>query len=212
MTRDKPIYWYNIVEDALASMEMLSEQVPQVITKPYCWKWAIIAMHSTLQAFMAIALAGSNNYLVIREKHQKHWIKFHEDLREGHKPQAKLMELESMPLLYERIKNVEMMGRYVDSKPFTPNEYQDRFVKLLHDHRSDLTHFMPTLSLGLYPRDLALILQQCFGIVKFLAFESENMNWHHYEPNVLKRVTELMQKNELQINNILKELQQLGKF
>jgi hypothetical protein len=206
MTQEEPIYWYDIVEDALASLEMLSEQVYQVITKPYCWKWSIIAMHSTLQAFMGIALAGSNNYLVIRERHQKHWIKLHEDLRKGQEPEAKVMELEAMPLLYERIKDVEMMGRYIDSKPFTPNEYQDKCVQLLHDHRSALTHFMPTLSLGLYPRDLAFILQQCLGIVKFLAFESENMNWYHYEPEVLGRVTELIHKTELQINNILKEL------
>ena len=46
--------------DAVFSLQLVSELLEKTEANPQYWKWVIIALHSSLQGFMVLALKGSD--------------------------------------------------------------------------------------------------------------------------------------------------------
>jgi hypothetical protein len=62
----------------VSAFETLSDDLHRVITDPYRWKWAILAMHSGLQGTMVLALQGSHGLHVLKPEDVTRWLEAHE--------------------------------------------------------------------------------------------------------------------------------------
>lgn len=72
--------------EGVRALEMTVEQLRLVPQDPYRWKWAIIALHNALQAFLVHAVSGSALIEAMTEKFQRRWHEAYERgeiLREG---------------------------------------------------------------------------------------------------------------------------------
>jgi hypothetical protein len=155
--------------DAVCSLELLAEHLPRVISVPHHWKWVILALHNSLQAFMVLALRGTNSLNVLAEKSAVDWSEAYEA---GRAPR-KLPKLDEFLGLYPKIKS-DAMDLRGDSRRFVPGTTQDESVWKLNVFRNDFVHYVPALSL-LDMRIWAAMVLDIVPIVEFLAFESNNI-------------------------------------
>lgn len=159
-------------QEAVFALEMVSEQLHRVIESSYQWKWVIIALHSTLQGFMVLALQGTNGLNPLRNKCAREWMAAYER-GDGTFPER---QLDNFLNLYKKIKS-DRMKMYVNSQPFKPRATQTRSVKMLNRLRNDFIHFVPK-GWSLEISSLPQIMQDCIDIISFLAFECGNIIWH----------------------------------
>jgi hypothetical protein len=159
-------------QEAVISLEVVSDQLPKVITNNHHWKWVIVSLHNALQGFMVLALTGTNGLNTLTEKCAKEWLASH-DHGERTSPDRKL---DSFLNLYKKIQSDDYMGIYNISVSYKPKLSQERNVKKLNALRNEFIHFVPQgwmLELG----DLPQIVEDCLDIIYFLAFECGNVSW-----------------------------------
>jgi hypothetical protein len=155
-------------EEAISGLEMLAEICPTLTADSYRWKWAILAVHNSLQGFMVLALRHGNNLAVLRPNIAQKWL---EARREGGKYPDERMD--PFPNLYGKIKS-DLMLCYVNGKKFAATSDHDRAVEDLNNLRNDFIHFVPkgwSIELAGLP-DICLT---CLEVVEFLGWESGNV-------------------------------------
>jgi len=64
----------NAAEESVSALEMASQSLSNVKKDLYQWKWAIPAIHSSLQGFMVMALEGSNGLNCLKDKVADEWL------------------------------------------------------------------------------------------------------------------------------------------
>jgi len=170
-------------QDAILSLELVTEHLPRVVTNAHHWKWVVIALHSALQGFMVLALQGTNALNVLTKKTAKEWMEAYES-RDSSYPEPKL---DWFPNLYSKVKS-KCMKMYVDSRPLTPTESQDQSIDALLKRRNDFIHFVPS-SWSLDVSEWPQMVIDVVTVIEFLAFESGNVFWH--EETLKERVRAL---------------------
>jgi hypothetical protein len=158
--------------DAICSLEVLADHLPKVITTPYQWKWAILAVHNALQGFMVLALKGTRTLNVLSERSAKQWIAFYESGKMPTDPQY----LDYFMPLFDKIQSEAMLLRN-DSRRYEPMHGEQDSVRRINAVRNEFAHYIPASSLydmGRWSRDVELIIP----IIEFLAFESHNITLH----------------------------------
>lgn len=159
----------------------------------YNWKWFIISLHNSLQAFMVIALKGSNSLSVMKPEHAKKWLLAYETGNQF--PNAKLNYFSE---LFNKIKSNEM-SLFTNSKVFTSTDSIDESVRELNELRNRFIHFMPmgwSLSiLGLPDLGLDIVT-----ILKFLVSESGNI--YFYEEGTMEQTEHLLEDLSYKLNVI----------
>lgn len=60
--------------EAVSSLEMVANTLKNVENDWYQWKWAILALHNSLQGFMVLALRGSNGLNCLRDDIAEKWL------------------------------------------------------------------------------------------------------------------------------------------
>jgi hypothetical protein len=171
---------YNEERDAICSLELLAEHLPRVVTVPHHWKWVLLALHSSLQGFMVLSLQGTNALNVLTKASAEEWLEAYESKQISDRPP----KLDAFMGLYSKIKSDAMDFR-TDSKPFTPGTTQDESVRRLNTDRNDFVHFVPSSAI-LDMRKWAEIILDVIPIIEFLAFRSNNVEFH--EPGARERV------------------------
>ena len=58
----------DVIEDVLASLDLLALVLPLTGKQPFLWKWAIIAAHSSFQGAMACVHGGASGVPVPEEE------------------------------------------------------------------------------------------------------------------------------------------------
>ena len=145
--------------EAFKSLEKLSETLSLIEDDIYQWKWAIIFIHNSMQAFMTLALESTYRVNVIRHKEKK-----------TGEITIYLLEFEE---LYKRIKKDKYMKQVVNSKTFAPTEEQNKAIKDLCSFRNDFVHYVPkfwSIQLLRFPEMFLSVM----SIIEFLIFESGN--------------------------------------
>jgi len=161
--------------DAMASLEILVEILPKVITAPHQWKWAVLSLHAALQGFMVLALQGTNDLDVLRKDHAIAWMEFYEGKKDLEKP----LKLDYFDELYKKIKS-DVMLKLTHSKKFEPSPSQDESVRRLQSERNNLAHYVPATSL-LDVRVWVELILDVIPIIEFLVFESNNVSFYEEE-------------------------------
>ena len=158
-------------QDAVASLEAAQEFCVRVLIDKNQWKWLLIAAHSCVQGFMAIALDHGNGLLVMRDDIRKKWLKALETDR-----QFPIEKMDYFLSLYEKVKSDSVCG-YVESKKFVAEESHDYSMSKLNELRNDYIHFGPK-GWSIELTGLPSVVLNCIEVAKFLAFDSFNTIWH----------------------------------
>lgn len=92
-------------QEAVLALEMVKERLSRVAEEPYHWKWVILALHSSLQGFMVLALRGSDRLNALTNHSAKQWI---EAYRIGD-DQLQKPKLDTFLNLYEKIQSGQII-------------------------------------------------------------------------------------------------------
>lgn len=177
--------------DAVASLEGAQEFAHRVPADERYWKWLLIAMHSAVQGFMALALEQGNALLVMKEELTAKWLKAHET--GGPYPENRMDFFLS---LYEKVKS-DVVCRYVHSKRFVPGPSHDYSMGKLNELRNDFIHFFPkgwSIQLAGLPK----VCIDCLDVAQFLGWESMTILWHNPSLNERGREASAQLRAELE--------------
>lgn len=160
----------NLWVDAVNSVESAQTFCARVTLDDLSWKWVLMAVHSAVQGFMALALDRGNALLVMKDRVAEKWLEAHR--------QATPCPLEQMDFfsLYEKVKT-DVVARYVDSRRFIPGPSHDDSMKRLNELRNGFVHFMPKVW-AIELAGLPAICLDCLEVARFLAWESGTILWH----------------------------------
>ena len=115
----------DVIEDVLASLDLLALVLPLTGKQPFLWKWAIITAHSSFQGAMACVLGGASGVPVPEE--------------EGETP-APREWLGDFEILLKRVQT----NSFTDEEPLNPTAAQlDDINKLHNEFRNNFEHFAP---------------------------------------------------------------------
>ncbi len=184
--------------EAINSLQMVAEQVERVAEDFHSLKWVIIALHNAVQGFMVLALHKGNNFFVIKDHTTKHYY----DYITGQRSDEPINPLDNFLNLYSKIKNPDLMQRWVNGQPFSPGNSHDYSMEMLNDERNDFIHFLPK-SRSIEISGLPQMVQDCMDIIKFLSFDSQNMIWHDEKQEIVVR--ELIDHIETVILPLIKD-------
>ncbi len=65
----------NHFDEAVSAIEAVADFSASVVADPYRWKWVVVAVHGTVQAFMILALHRGNGLLAMPDKRRDEWLK-----------------------------------------------------------------------------------------------------------------------------------------
>ena len=170
----------------ITSLEILLHCLKTVKAKEAYWQWLYISLHSAVQAFMVLALTGSNSLQTYRNKDAELWVNNY-DSRLDPPP----LNLDSFLNLYGKTKS-ERMKFYVHSREFIPSGTQDQSMERLNDLRNDFIHYQSDVS-SIWLESFGYpIVNDCLDYIEFLAFQSNNFIWEkeHYKTETERLLTE----------------------
>ncbi len=195
------IFTNDALSDSIYSLKMVSHFLAKVWEESQSWKWVIIALHNSLQGFMACAIRGSDGVAAIKDRtrdrrHIKGYLKLTE---------TKLPKLLDFMDLYERIKDPEVMCRMCGSKEFQASDSHDRLVDLLNEVRNELTHYFPNLHMMSDVADWLPMIRGSAEIIEFLCFQSDNF-FMPANDDRLRPVREVLEEIRKQVDLIQAEM------
>ncbi len=180
------------IEESLKSLKMASYFLGKTEEDKYHWKWMLVALHNSLQGFMACSLNSGDGMLALKDRVAEKW----RAAEKNGQPLPK-EELDTFLNLYKKI-NSNKMPLSANSKPFNPRSRQNQSVRKLNRLRNHFIHFSPK-SWSLELNDLPKISQDCIQVIKFLAFKSGK----------IESSKELKHELSNEINDILSKLTRL---
>lgn len=157
--------------DTVSSLEAANDFALQAMTDERYWKWLLIAQHSAVQGFMALALEQGNALLVMRDDVRRKWFQAHEKGTEY--PDDRMDYFLS---LYDKVKS-DVVCLYVGSKKFVPGTSHDYSMAKLNELRNDFIHFMPK-AWAIELAGLAKVCLDALDVAHFLGWESMTIIWH----------------------------------
>jgi hypothetical protein len=186
----------NELKDAVFSLTLVNDCLAKVFQDHLYWKWVFIALHNSLQSFMVTALSPftpddvmkdartahsfcltCRQEIYVSTKGQSPWDAWQAWSKDPSGPKPDSPRLFPFLDLYKRIKKPIYMERLVGARAFQPSGTQTQSVKRLNNEmRNDFTHFMPMTKLRPV-EDFLLVVKDVTGIVSFLAFDSETIDW-----------------------------------
>ena len=144
----------------------------------------MLVLHQAAQGFMVCALTGSDGTRPLNHK-KKEVKEYVAALRSisvtGQYPEMPQKALDSFMNLYRKVKSRQMMRQFTTSREFlAPSVDFDRSVCMLNDLRNEFQHFTP----GKWSIEVAVFVdpaRAAFELIKFLAFDSQNIVWRKYD-------------------------------
>lgn len=170
MVHIKHVTWLTIngIQEAHKSLKMANLFLAHTDEDKYFWKWMLVALHNSLQGFMASSLKGEDGLTPMKEKVAQKWI---EAYKNG-KPLPR-EELDTFLNLYKKIKSERMLVTAA-SKQFIPRGKQDRSIRKLNRLRNHFVHYTPK-SWSLEVNELPEISRDCLHVIRFLVQKSGNI-------------------------------------
>jgi hypothetical protein len=199
-----PCFRSNPLTDAVSSLRFASELLEKAATDPMYWKWEVIAIHNSVQGFMACALSGSDGVAVIKDEHKDRRLiqKYLSD------------ELDELPhmldflKLYQRIKDSRYMCQLDGAERFRATNDIDRQMKLLVKYRNTCIHYFLKLSISWCLGALIRMIRASTDVIEFLCFQSENICWIDQEGleqkarEALSQIRKRLEFIETQLSNL----------
>lgn len=164
----------NEENEAFQSLVMSNEQLLLVDADSYRWKWAIIALHNSLQNFMTIALSNGNILSTLKADSAK-TLSAYWETRDMEPDYPDKLLLDVFPSLYSKIKS-DAMKVYVNSRSFIATADIDLSVARLNSLRNSFIHYIPR-HLILELDGLPKIAFDALAVIEFLLVSSGNVRF-----------------------------------
>ena len=159
-------------KDAARALEMLHVQLISAVIDPYSWKWVIVTLHHTLQAFVIASLAERESGEERRVTHPAMSVHYR-DATSYEEPRS-----EYLSELYQRMK--QEMG-------FQPAPEIDRDLARMVECRDVFVQAIPS-SWRLRVNEMPRATQNCLRIVEFLGWSPGHIRWQRENLADLARV------------------------
>ena len=171
--------WLQINErsEAIKSLHKTHQFLLETHEDAYNWKWVMIALHNSTQAFMVLALMGTASLNVCKNRRE-----FVEAMNSGN--ERPKLSMENFLHLYRGIKSTDRMNQNIYSKTFSASKETDYHMETLNEFRNTFIHFKPcNWSLGISTSpDLA---NSVLDVIEFLVLGSGNVRF--YDDDELKK-------------------------
>lgn len=161
----------DVANEAVSALEIVSESVTNAKSDTYRWKWAVVALHNSVQGFMVLSLHGGNGLAALEDTVAAEWLVAYRN--NGPYPKERLDGYEN---LYKKVKGDRMMI-YCHSKKFVPAGTQGRSIKRLKRLRDEFIHFVPK-GWCLEVSGLPALFTDCLDFIDFLGWDCGNVIWH----------------------------------
>ena len=164
-------------KEAFKSLEKLDEILSLIPTDVYQWKWALIVLHNCAQAFMVLALEGTNQVEVV--KNRKEYAECLNKLSQGEemddemKKKLSSTQLDYFLNLYSKIKDTNNTPFLWRKNEFQSTDEQDDAMALLNEYRNEFIHFSP----GSWGIELSGIPRICASAMDVIRFMINNGNF-----------------------------------
>ncbi len=156
--------------EAVKSLHKVHQFIKETHQDTYNWKWVIIALHNSAQAFMVLALEGTALLNVCRNRR-----KIFEAIQSNEKLPDPYMQY--FINFYEDIKSPDRMNMYCDSSAFSGSKEADNAMKRLNEFRNQFIHFLP----GVWSLEISELPELCnsvLSVIEFLIFNSGNVRFY----------------------------------
>ena len=180
--------------EAIRSLYKTHQFILETRQDIYNWKWVIISLHNSAQAFMVLTLKGTAALNVINNP--KKTLDAIHGKREYPKESLKVFLS-----LYADIKSYECMNLNINSKVFASTNETDEAMDQLNQFRNKFIHFIPcswSIEIDGFPK----LCNEIISILEFLIFESGNVRF--YEDDEIQKT-----KLSVLISEIRRELETL---
>lgn len=160
----------------ITSLEILLHCLKSVKEKATYWQWIYISLHSAVQAYMVLALTGSNSLMTYKEKDMQNWMKSYDN--NDALPDCKLDFFDE---LYNKTKT-SSFEFYTNTLVFIPSPEQDESISRLNKLRNVFVHFISDSHVHFLGDSPYELVTDCLDYIEFLAFQSNNIVWfeeHH---------------------------------
>ena len=181
--------------EAIKSLDKTLQFLLQIHEDAYNWKWVMIALHNSTQAFMVLSLKGTASFNVCKNKE-----KFLDAMFSGGDyPELRMYNFLD---LYKYIKSEDRMKIGVRSKNFLASTETDFAMKTLNEIRNKFIHYVPShwsLEISMLPG----LCKSVLCVIEFLILESGNIRFYTNHELEKTSLSELI----LEIRNELDELE-----
>ena len=167
----------NEKKESVYALEHLGLLLKQLSKDPYYWKWAILAIHNCFHNFMVATLMNTHGLLVQENKSNNNniWMNIFYSCNEEDDE-----DFDFFLGLYDKLKGPHM-DQTMESKRLITKKRQDESIYKLHTLHNQLIVYTPW-NCELNPLELPIIFIDCLDIIRFLAFESNNIYWSEFMP------------------------------
>jgi hypothetical protein len=180
--------------EAVRSLYKTHQFVLETKNDVYNWKWVIISLHNSAQAFMVLALHGHTTLDVI--KNPKKTL----DAIYGKREYPKEY-LRTFLDLYDKVKFKVHMNSTDSGRIFLNSNELDEAMEQLNEYRNTFIHFIPC-SWSLEIVSLPKLCRDVLSILEFLIFDSGNVRFYEDDDSQKAELAEVIDK-------IKKELEKL---
>jgi len=152
----------------MKGLEFVVRALKMTQNDEYYWKWCIIGLHNTIQAFIVCAISGTSGTGALKKQSAIKVLNYNGEFFKA--------ELDYFLNLYEKMKK---------ELKFPSTEGIDRSVDRLNKYRNQFIHFKPQ-GWSLEIAGLPKISKDCISIVEFLGWKPGHIHW--YEQNIKKQI------------------------
>lgn len=168
-----PLYYRTDEEtEAADALQIAARFAEETLSDIRMWRWALIALHSAVQGFMALSLRHGNGLAALTEESAAAWLAAYEANASSY-PEEKL---DSYLGLYKKIKSTSY-GTIGGNRRFVPRGSQGWSIRRLNRIRNEFIHFTPK-GWSLQLAGLPQICLDALAVVAFLGWETSNIHWH----------------------------------
>jgi len=158
----------DMLNEAIQALYLTEKMLRKVLNNIYYWKWAIVAIHNSLQGFMVCALSVGDGLDILDKKSMTKWLNAYHNNKSFSNE-----KLDCFSNLYAKIKSTAMK-KYIYSKQYNSSAKQERKIKKLNELRNKFIHFKFS-GWHVEVSGMPGIIEECVSIIEFLVFESGNM-------------------------------------
>ena len=179
--------------EAIKSLHKTYQFILQIHEDGYNWKWAIIALHNSTQAFMVLALKGTASLNVCKNRE-----KFIDAIRSG--DDYPELRMENFLVLYKGIKSHDRMKMNINSKNLAASMDIDNAMNKLNEIRNKFIHYVPS-HWSLETSMLPGLFRSILFVIEFLIRESGNVRFYTNDELEKTRLSKLISdmRNELDV-------------
>jgi hypothetical protein len=161
----------DLSEEAITSLELVGELIPEAADRAWLWKWAIVAMDNALQNLFVLAVAHTSGLNVIRFK-KSEFDAWREG--KGNFPDGPLLPFFE---LLEKAQGDDMR-KFVHSQPLKLSGDEEASIGWLHRRRNEFIHYVP-MGLSVDVPSIKLSLRNCGSVARRLITETGTIMWDH---------------------------------